>query len=111
MRKSGLDYWNRDLSQMTFELAYHPEVKKMDLPKIDSKNKAMIKKAIEERLAIGPGLYGKPLRRTLKGYWKLRVGEYRVVFKIVGRKIFILGIIHRKDIYPQVTRRAIREIS
>jgi mRNA interferase RelE/StbE len=111
MRKSGLDYWNRGLSQMTFELAYHPEVKKMDLPKIDSKNKAMIKKAIEERLAVGPELYGKPLRRTLKGYWKLRVGEYRVVFKIVGRKIFILGIIHRKDIYPQVTRRAIREIS
>jgi mRNA interferase RelE/StbE len=111
MRKSGLDCWNRGLSQMTFELAYHRSVKKSDLPRIDLKNKAMIKKAIEERLTIKPELYGKPLRRTLKGYWKLRVDDYRVVFIIAGRKIYIFGIIHRKDIYPQVTKRAIKEIS
>ena len=35
---------------MNFEIKYHPEVQKVDLPKIDLKNKAMIKKAIEERL-------------------------------------------------------------
>ncbi|MBI5605655.1 MAG: type II toxin-antitoxin system RelE/ParE family toxin [Deltaproteobacteria bacterium] len=91
---------------MTFELIYHSEVKKIDLPKIDSKNKAMIKKAIEERLITEPELYGKPLRRTLKGYWKLRIGEYRIVFKISGSVIFILGIIHRKEVYPQVKRRS-----
>jgi mRNA interferase RelE/StbE len=88
-----------------FEILYHPEVKNTDLPKIDSKNRAMIKKAIEERLMAEPELYGKPLRRTLKGYWKLRVGEYRIVFKISGIQLFILAIIHRKNIYPQVDRR------
>ena len=54
----------------------------------------MIKRAIEERLATKPEVYGKPLLRTLKGYWKLRVGEYRVVFKISGNDLRIFGIIH-----------------
>jgi mRNA interferase RelE/StbE len=94
---------------MVFEIKYHSEVKTIDLPKIDSssRNKAIIKKTIEERLLSRPELYGKPLRRTLKGYWKLRVGDYRIVFKISKQKIFILGIIHRKEVYPQVSRRAI----
>ncbi|MBI4764726.1 MAG: type II toxin-antitoxin system RelE/ParE family toxin [Deltaproteobacteria bacterium] len=94
---------------MNFEIQYHPEVKKVDLPKIDIKKKAMIKKAIEERLMARPEIYGKPLRRTLRGYWKMRVGEYRVVFKVVEKKIMILGIINRKEVYPQVTKRAIRK--
>ena len=82
---------------MPFKLSYHPDVKKVDLPKIDAKAKAMIRRAIEERLVTHPEVYGKPLQRTLKGYWKLRVGDYRVVFKISGDEIHILGIIHRKD--------------
>jgi mRNA interferase RelE/StbE len=94
---------------MKFEIKYHPEIKIVDLPKIDLKNKAMIKKAIEERLITNPEIYGKPLRRTLKGYWKLRVGEYRVIFKVVENKIMVFGIIHRKDVYPQVTKRVTRQ--
>ena len=65
----------------------------------------MIKRAIEERLATRPEVFGKPLQRTLKGYWRLRVGEYRVVFKIVENDILILGIVHRKDVYQRVKKR------
>ena len=93
---------------MNFEIKYHPEVKKIDLPKIDLKNKAMIKNAIEERLMTNPERYGKPLRLTLKGYWKLRVGDYRVIFKVVEKRIMVFGIIHRKNVYPQVTKRVIK---
>ncbi len=90
---------------MNFKLIYHADVKKVDLPKIDMKNRSMIKKAIEERLATHPEVFGKPLQRTLKGYWKLRVGEYRVVFKILKNDILVLGIIHRKDVYQRVKKR------
>ena len=90
---------------MMYKLIYHPDVKKIDLPKIDKKNKATIKKAIEERLAVQPEAYGKPLQRTLKGYWKLRVGDFRGVFKIIGDEILILAIMHRKNIYSQVKKR------
>ena len=81
---------------MAYKFTYHPDVKKTDLSKIDAKNRNMIKKAIEERLSRHPEIYGKPLQRTLKGYWKLRVGDYRVVFKVSGNSVFIFGIIHRK---------------
>jgi mRNA interferase RelE/StbE len=88
-----------------YKLIYHPDVKKVDLPKIDNQNKTTIKRAIEERLAVQPEVYGKPLQRTLKGYWKLRVGDFRVVFKIIGDEILILAIMHRKNIYSQVQKR------
>ena len=88
-----------------YNLIYHPDVKKVDLPKIDNQQKTTIKRAIEERLATKPEAYGKPLQRTLKGYWKLRVGEFRIVFKIIGDKILILAVIHRKNIYSKVMKR------
>lgn len=90
---------------MAYQLLYHADVKKVDLPKIDAKNKAMMKRAIKERLTTQPEVYGKPLQRTLKGYWKLRVGEYRVVFRISENDVFILGIIHRREVYRQIHKR------
>jgi mRNA interferase RelE/StbE len=90
---------------MNFNLIYHADVKKVDLPKIDMKNRSMIKRAIEERLTTRPEVFGKPLQRTLKGYWRFRVGEYRVVFKIAGNDILVLGIVHRKDVYQRVKKR------
>ena len=90
---------------MNYNLIYHPDVQKVDLPKIDAKNKSMIRRAIEERLTKSPEVYGKPLRRSLKGYWKLRVGEYRIVFKITGKDLRILAIINRKEVYQQSEKR------
>lgn len=99
MKKCGLN------SIMTFKLLYHPDVKKVDLPRIGKKSREMIKRAIEERLSTHPEVYGKPLQRTLKGYWKLRVGHYRIVFKVHGDEIHILAIIHRKHVYKKVKKR------
>ena len=90
---------------MSYKLKYHPEVKKTDLPKIDLKKRSIIKKAIEERLASQPEIYGKPLQRTLKGYWKLRVGDHRVIFKVASNSVFIFGIIHRKEVYRRIKKR------
>ncbi len=90
---------------MAYHLVYHADVEKVDLPRIDEKNKSMIKRAIEERLTTQPDVYGKPLQRTFKGYWKLRVGEYRVVFKLRGNELRILGIIHRKKVYRDIGKR------
>ena len=90
---------------MAYNLVYHADVEKVDLPRIDKKNKFMIKRAIEDRLKTQPEIYAKPLQRTLKGYWKLRVGEFRVVFKIFGNELRINGIIHRKRIYRDIQKR------
>lgn len=90
---------------MAFELRYHPAIKAKDLPLINKKIKDRIKNAIETRLVTAPHQYGEPLRKTLKGYWKLRVGDYRIVYKVVKSEIWILGIIHRKKVYEAVEKR------
>ena len=89
---------------LTFELLYHDEVK-TDTAKLDEKMKERIKTAVETRLTTAPHLYGEPLRKNLKRYWKLRVGDYRVVFKIVKKEVWIFGIIHRKEVYKEITKR------
>ena len=62
--------------------------------------------AVEQRLLVAPERYSEPPRRTLKGYRKLRVGDYRIVLATEGERILILGICHRKDGYGKVQRRA-----
>ncbi len=90
---------------MPYTLVYHPDVRSEDLPKISRNMRERIARAIETRLGTEPQRYGEPLRRTLKGYWKLRVGDYRVVFKIVGLEVRIYGIIHRREVYERIGRR------
>ena len=90
---------------MPFAVIYHPDVKKIDIPKLDARSKTMIKRAIEERLTTRPELFGRPLRGSLKGYWKLRVGGYCIVFKLFEDKILALAIMDRKTVYRLSERR------
>jgi mRNA interferase RelE/StbE len=90
---------------LPFELRYHPDVKEIDIPSLNANLRKRIKSAIETRLMTAPHQYGVPLRQTLKGYWKLRVGDYRVVFKIVDNEVWIFGIINRKNVYDKILKR------
>ena len=90
---------------MPFRLVYHHDVKAKDLPRISTEMRSRIKSAIENRLQLAPQIYGLPLRKTLKGYWKLRVGDYRVVFKVEQETILVYCISHRKDVYQVMTLR------
>ena len=84
---------------MPYQLFYHPEVQKQDLADIPKNMKSRIKKAIERRLSTEPGKYGEPLKRGLQGYRKLRIGDYRVIYRIEKENIVILKIGHRKEVY------------
>lgn len=84
---------------MSYRLLYHPDIKKEDLPEIPGNMRERIRRAIEERLLIDPEKYGEPLRRGLRGYRKLRVGDYRVIYKVNRESIAIFKIGHRKEVY------------
>jgi mRNA interferase RelE/StbE len=90
---------------VAFELRYHPDIAGEDIPRIPQNLHRRIADAIESRLARAPHQYGAPLRKTLKGYWKLRVGDYRVVYKIEESEVWILGIRHRKTVYEDILQR------
>lgn len=89
---------------MNFEIVYHELVIIDDIPKLSSVWKDRIRIAIEERLTTRPDFYGKPLRKSLKGYRKLRVENYRVIFAIEGRTVKILMIAHRSMVYKKVDK-------
>ncbi|MBI4115384.1 MAG: type II toxin-antitoxin system RelE/ParE family toxin [Candidatus Omnitrophica bacterium] len=84
-----------------FEITYHPDIAEKDLPRLSRDVKHKIRRAIEGKLVRAPEEFGEPLRRTLKGYWKLRVGDYRVIYKISGRAVLVLRIGHRREVYER----------
>ncbi len=89
---------------MKYEVVYHHEIPN-DLANIPVNIKKRIQKAIESRLLGDPINYGLPLRKSLHGHRKLRVGDYRVIYRIDGEKIIVLKIGHRRDVYPKTLSR------
>ena len=90
---------------MSYEILYVDKVVKDDIQKISGSYEDRIKQAIETKLTTEPDLYGKPLRRSLKGYFKLRVGDYRIIFRIENQKVKIFVIAHRRIVYEIIGGR------
>ena len=90
---------------LNFKIEYHELVIKEDISKLSKTNKKRTKKAIEGKLLTEPELFGKPLRKSLKGYRKLRVGDYRIVFRINKNIIKIFLIAHRSIVYQKTENR------
>ena len=82
-----------------YKAEYLEAVIKDDIPKLPKVEKKRIQTAIEERLIQNPIRFGKPLRYSLKGCRRMRVGHYRIIFKIETKVILIVKIGHRKEIY------------
>jgi mRNA interferase RelE/StbE len=87
------------------EIKYHPHILSEDLPKMSGVIKLRIKKAIEKKLMINPTIFGEPLRGTLIPLWKLRVGDFRIVFGISNDTVYVHAIGHRKEIYKNADNR------
>ena len=80
-------------------IKYHPKVKSEDISRLSSNSAVRIENAIKNRLMVNPIKYGLYLRGTLSGYRKLRVGDWRIVYRIVDKEIRIIAIGNRKDVY------------
>ena len=55
---------------------------------------------VVDRLEHWPDVSGaKPLRHGLKGHYRIRTGDFRVMFRVVADEVWIVRIEHRKDVY------------
>jgi len=90
--------------EMIYQIRYLDEVVRKDIPTLPSNARTLIKRAIEERLTVDPIGFGKPLRYSLKGHRRIRVSDYRVVYRIEPevKIVIIVAIKHRKDVTTQV---------
>lgn len=84
---------------MSYTIEYAQAFSWKMLEKIPKNDLRMIMRAIEEKLTTEPLLFGKPLRHTLKGSRRLRVGDYRIVFSIKNTTVTISYIENRKTVY------------
>ncbi len=89
---------------MTFNILYHHKIKE-DLAHTDASTRRKIIQTIQERLSVNPEKYGKPLRKPMKRYWKLRIGKYRIVYKIARNEVMVLAILPRNKVYKIVKER------
>lgn len=84
---------------MTYKIQYTPAVIKQ-LAKMD---KPVAKSILNymKSIADNPTGFGKALRKELKGYWRHRVGDYRVISSIEHDNLIVLvvRIGHRRDVY------------
>lgn len=91
--------------EVEFAIEYHELVVREDMPRLALEWRRRIQQAIEEKLSTSPEKFGKPLRRSLHGYRKLRVGDYRIIFKILEKKVRIFIIQHRNVVYKSTAKR------
>jgi mRNA-degrading endonuclease RelE of RelBE toxin-antitoxin system len=89
------------LADGPWRVEYLDVVAEDDMPALPKTARLAIKRAIETRLAVDPVAYGKPLRYSLTGHRRLRVGDYRIVYRVDSRRraVVISVIKHRKDVY------------
>jgi mRNA interferase RelE/StbE len=73
------------------------------LRKIDAANRRIISEWIDRNLlkTDNPRLSGKPLKGKLGGFWRYRIGQYRIIAEIIDDQmvLILLDVGHRKEIY------------
>lgn len=87
-----------------YTIRYHHRVPD-DIKRIGVPQSRLIRRAIEDKLAIDPQFFGKPLQFTLRGLRSMRVGDYRVVFTLAKQEIFVVLIAHRSTVYDEAGKR------
>jgi len=92
-----------------WKVKIHRLVLEYDFKKISKKDQSIIIKTIYKKLSTFPEKYGAPLRRNLKGYWKLKISGYRVIYKIEKEKVSVLvlkaGIRRDEEVYREMLNR------
>ena len=87
----------------------HKLVLSHDFRGIDRNDQRIILKHIRRKLSVDPRGYGKALRAEFKGYWRLRVNDYRVIYRIHDDTVEVLVIkigIRRDDtVYRNLSAR------
>ena len=80
-----------------------------DFKRIDKADQKRIVRAIRDKLTTRPTEFGEPLAGAFSGFWKLRVGRYRVIYEIEEEKIQVyvvmVGFRRNAEVYKKLISR------
>lgn len=87
---------------MAWKIEY-TDVAEADLKSIDKTAAKQIRDYLNNRIAteLDPRRFGRSLQGNLGGYWRYRVGDYRILCEIDDGKIVVLVLHagHRSNVY------------
>ena len=87
---------------MTYRIEYLQAVVDDDIPALAKSIKRQIRRAIETKLTTHPFELGKPLRYSRRGARRLRVGDYRVLYRNDPPDVvLVIKIAHRREVYEE----------
>ena len=92
---------------MAYQIELNDEGRE-DFKLLDNSIKLNVKKYLKKLVGVeNPKAFGEALTGNLAGYWKYRVGDYRIVADIQDYKLVILviAIDHRRKIYKKLNKR------
>lgn len=69
-----------------------------DLKRLDKTKGKLLLEQLEDSLRQDPDA-GEPLKGEFRGLYKLRFGDYRVIFTKTGETVLVLRIGHRSKVY------------
>lgn len=76
-----------------------------DLVKLGKSAQKKVFAYLESRIVeiADPRSFGKPLKHGLKGLWRYRVEDYRIVCQLEDKTstVVVMGVGHRKDVYRE----------
>lgn len=75
-----------------WQVEIHPLVWEEDFARFDPSVRRRITKAIRTKLATHPAEFGKPLAGPLQGYWRLRVDDYRVIYRMEHKRLIVIVV-------------------
>jgi mRNA interferase RelE/StbE len=85
---------------VTYRIEYLESVVREELPRLSRSVRQQVRKAIERRLGSHPVEFGKPLRYSMQGARRLRVGDWRVIYKIEPPDlVLVVKIGRRREVY------------
>ncbi len=90
---------------MAYQVDYKSSVER-DLKKLDKPEVKRILTKLEHELRHDPNV-GEPLKGEFAGLFRLRVGDYRVIYSKTQKGSLVLHIAHRKDVYRKKPARNI----
>lgn len=82
---------------MAYNIQYKRSVEK-DLARLDKREARRILDKIEKELSAQPDRY-PTLKGEFEGLRKMRMGDYRIIYAVLGNDVLILRIGNRREVY------------
>ena len=85
-----------------YKLSFTAKVEKQ-LSKLDKHIEKKILAYLKTHVLNNPTQHGKPLSANLSGFWRYRVGDYRIITEIRDEELLVLVVEvgHRSRVYKR----------